>query len=78
MADKKLIEILTAVEPGVDYQNQKDLVTSHILTSIDIVRIVIEIENKYGITFSPIDIVPENFDSADSIQLLINKTLEEQ
>jgi acyl carrier protein len=78
MANDSLLQILTSIEPGIDYINQKGLVTNHILTSLDIVRLVMEISNQYDIKISPIDVIPENFDSLDKIDELINKYLEQQ
>jgi D-alanine--poly(phosphoribitol) ligase subunit 2 len=75
--EDKLIGILEEIEPGIDFKSQSGLVTNHILTSIDIVRLVMEISNEFEITISPMDVVPENFDSVEAIEKLIERCQEE-
>jgi acyl carrier protein len=77
MADEKLVQILSGIEPGIDFKTQRGLVTNHILTSLDIVRLVMEISNEFEVNISPMDVIPENFDSVESIQKLIDKYLDE-
>jgi acyl carrier protein len=69
----KLIEILNGIEPGIDYKKQQGLVTNHILTSLDIVRLVMELSNEFDISISPMDVIPENFDSLEEIENLLEK-----
>lgn len=70
---EKLIAILNEIKPGVDFTKEDNLIDSHILTSLDIVKLVVELSNEFDIEISPLEIVPENFKSATSIMALINK-----
>ncbi len=69
----KLLELLKRVDPEVDFENAVDLVDEGILDSIDIVTIITEIEEEYGIEIDPDDIDPDNFQSASSILKMVEE-----
>lgn len=71
---KKLIEILQSIHPDVDFEKEVSLVEDRILDSFDIVVLISEIENEFGVLIKPKDIVPENFNSIKDIYELIKKT----
>ena len=70
---EKLIEILTAIHPDVDFENTVDLIDDGILDSLDIVTIVTEINDVFDVTIPAEEIVPENFNSAEALYALIEK-----
>ena len=73
MNKEKLLEILEDVRPDVDFENEDQLVDGNILDSFDIITIVGEIKNTYGINITVNDIVPDNFNSVDKMVELIEK-----
>lgn len=68
---EKLLSILKEIRPDVDFANEQDLIGSGILDSLDIMEIVAEIGDAFGITISPADIVPTNFHSAQALWEMI-------
>ncbi len=70
---KEIIEILNEIKPGIDYANEKNLITNEILTSFDIVMLISLLNNKFNVNITPIELVPENFENVDAIEKLINK-----
>jgi len=72
---EKLIELLSDIRPDVDFAAENKLVTDGILDSFDIVAIVSEINDAYGISIGVTELLPENFDSADAIYALIKAKL---
>lgn len=72
-----LIEILNEIKPGVDWENETDLIGNHILDSLKIVQLVGELNDEFDIEITPIDIVPENFKSAETIYAMV-KRLEDE
>ncbi len=74
---EKLIEILNSIKPGVDFTKEENLIEDKIITSLEIVNLVVEISNEYDIEISPLDIVPENFASAKTIMELIERLSDE-
>ena len=64
---EKLKSILDAMHPGVDYDTCTTLIDDHILGSFDVINLVSDLEDAFDVEFSPVDIVPENFNSMQSL-----------
>ena len=69
----ELLEILQDVCPDVDFENEKALVDDRILTSFDVLSIVGELNDAFGIKIGPGDILPENFNSLDAMWKLVSR-----
>ncbi len=67
-----IIEVLNEVKAGVDYEKEDKLITDGILTSFDIIMLVSLLNNKFGVEIGVMDLVPENFESVNTIEILIN------
>ncbi len=74
---EELIKILDEVKPGTDWEKETDLIGNHILDSLKIVQLVGALNDEFDIEITPIDLVPENFKSADTIFAMI-KRLEDE
>ncbi len=74
---EQLIKILEDIKPGVDYKSETDLIGNKVLDSLKIVQLVGELNDEFDIEITPIDIVPENFRSAETIYAMI-KRLEDE
>ena len=70
---EELYEILEDIIPGEDYKNSTALVDDDILTSIELVRLVTEIDSTFDISIPSSEIVPDNFNSVESIWALIER-----
>lgn len=70
---EKLIEILKEIHPEINFDLEDGLVDNGILDSLDIVTLVTEIDNRFDVSVSAEDIVPENFNSARAIYSLIER-----
>ena len=70
---EKLIGILKGVCPGVDFENEKALCDDGIINSLDIVLIVSELMDAYGVEIDIDDLVPENFNAAEDILALVER-----
>lgn len=75
---ERLIEILEEIQPDVDYTTCTDLIDSHRLDSLAILSIVSEIEDEFDITVPTVEIIPANFNSADSLWKMILRLQEEE
>lgn len=64
---EKLLEILEDINPDVDYSACVTLIDDGIFDSFAILSIVSELQEEFGIEVSPMDIVPENFNSANAL-----------
>jgi acyl carrier protein len=69
---EQLYEILESNVPTVDFRTADRLITDKIIDSIDLVSIIADIEDAFGVSINIEDIDPVNFDSAQAIWNLIN------
>lgn len=72
---KNLIEIVQQIVPEINESNSDVLLDDGIIDSLDIVRIVTVLEENYNIEINANDIIPENFNSINSIEALIKLKL---
>ena len=68
---EKIVNILTEICPEVDFETENALIDDGLLESLDIVMIVTEIMQEFGVELTVDDLLPENFNSVDAILALI-------
>ena len=73
-----VIEMLEDVKEGVDYRNATGLVDDREIDSFDILAIISAIDDEFDLSVPAKDIVPANFNSAQSLCALINRLAEEE
>ena len=73
-----VIEMLEDVKEGVDYRNATALVDNREIDSFDILAIISAIDDEFDLSVPAEDIVPANFNSAQSLCALINRLAEEE
>ncbi len=73
----ELLEILKGIHDDVDYENEEHLIDEAILDSLDIVDLITQIGDTFGVTITAKDILPENFNSAKAMYALISRLEEE-
>ena len=70
---RNVIEILEELLPGVDFEKCDSLIDDGIIDSFDLVSLIGEINDEYGITVPMWEIVPKNFNSVEAINQLIER-----
>ncbi|RAZ55386.1 acyl carrier protein [Campylobacter hyointestinalis] len=68
---QEITEILQSVRDDIDFTNATNLVSDGIITSFDILQIVMKLEEEFDIEIEPQYIEPENFNSAKAIEKMI-------
>ena len=68
---EELLEILRDLNADADFEHCENLVEEGILTSLEIVMLVSEINSRMGVRLPPEEIVPENFQTVQTIYDLI-------
>ncbi len=68
---KQIMEILTEICPGVDFENEKALIDDGLIDSLDIVAVVTELMEAFDVELGVDDLTPENFNSVEAIEELI-------
>jgi acyl carrier protein len=74
---EELMSILEEIRPDVDFENEKFLVKDGILESFDIISIVGALNDEYDIEIRPVDLIPENFNSAEAMLAMIKRLQDE-
>lgn len=69
----KLMKLLEENCPSIDFAGEKALIDDGILDSLDIVMLVGELNDAFSITITAEDLVPENFNSAETIWALVQR-----
>ena len=75
---EELMDILQEFEPGVDFEHCTDLIDGKILNSLELLSLVAEIEDVFDITIPTVEIVPDNFNSAQAMWNMICRLQEEE
>lgn len=73
----ELLDILKDLKPGVDFENEKNLIDDRVLDSLDVMNLTVELNDEFDIEITPLDILPENFQSIEIIYQLITRLQED-
>ena len=68
---EQIIEILTEICPGVDFEQETSLIDDSLIDSLDIVAVVTELMEAFDVELGVDDLTPENFNSVEAIEELI-------
>ena len=69
----ELLEILSDLHPEVDFETETHLVDNGILDSFDIITVISEIADAFDVVVPAKEIIPENFNSAESLWAMIER-----
>lgn len=53
------------------------MIDDHILTSLDVLSLVAELEDEFDVTIPTVEIIPSNFNSVDAIAAMVERLQEE-
>jgi len=68
---QKLIEILGNLREDVDWANATDLIDGGVIDSFDIIALVSELSETFGVTIEMEHLEPENFNSVAAMRNLL-------
>lgn len=71
---EKIIAILNDLRPEFSFTEDVDFIEEGMLDSFDIVSLVDELEECFGVKIQGIDVVPSNFSTVDNIIALLKKS----
>ena len=75
---EELMELLQALKPEIDFEAEKELIDDGLLESFDVITLIAEIEDQFGVEIPAEVVVPENLNSAEGIWNLIRRIREEE
>ena len=70
---EQIIEILTEICPGVDFEQETSLIDDGLIDSLDIVAVVTDLMDTFDVQLGVDDLTPEKFNSVDAICQLIER-----
>jgi len=68
---EQLLQILQSIRPDVDFENETALIDDGILDSFDVVSIISELDDAFGVQIRITELDPDNFNSMESIWALV-------
>lgn len=75
---REFMELLSALKPEIDFEKEKELIDEGLLESFDVITLIAEIEDRFGVEIPAEEIIPENFNSAEGMWKLIERIRGEQ
>lgn len=72
--EEKIYTILADIRPEFDFKGSDNFVEDGFLDSFDVVTLVSEIEEKFGVVVDGMDVMPENFETVAAICELIERS----
>lgn len=72
--EQMVLRMLKDIQPTYDFEEGVDFIEQSYLDSFDVVTLVTELEEKFSISISALDIIPENFSSVKNICSLVCKS----
>jgi len=70
---EELLKVLEKVKPGVDFTSSNDIVKDGLLTSLDIMTLVLDLNDEFDIEIGIEDLKIENFKTLEAIWYMIQK-----
>jgi len=70
---EELLDILRSIRPDVDFAAEERLIDDNILDSFDVVNIVGDISEAFGVTVTAKYFKPENFNSVRAMWALVQR-----
>jgi D-alanine--poly(phosphoribitol) ligase subunit 2 len=74
---EELLKVLNEFRPDIDFVTKTTLIDDGLLDSLDIVNIISELDSEFDIEIPVEEITPENFNSAQAMQRLIDRLKDE-
>jgi len=69
----KIIDIINGIRPEFDFGSETNFISQGMLDSFDLITLVTELDESFGISIDGTDILPENFETLEAIEALIKK-----
>jgi len=68
-----IVKILQNIRPEFNFEDTVDFFKEGMLDSFDMLSLISDLENEFDININGMDIIPENFNSLNSIKDLLKK-----
>lgn len=72
--NEAIVSLLEEIEPGVNFKEINDISESGIISSMDLMKLILRINEVFSISIPVEEIIPENFRSIETIEKLIERS----
>jgi acyl carrier protein len=72
--ENEILAMLKEIQPDYPFENEADFIERGWLDSFDVISLVSELEEKFSIVISALEIVPENFVSIPALRALVQRS----
>lgn len=70
---ERIKELILKIQPEIDFSKEVNLINDGYLDSLDVIKLVAQLEVEFGVSIQGSDIDPMNFDTLNAIEKLIAK-----
>ncbi len=70
---KPVLEVLKGIRPEFDFSTSEDFIADGMLDSYDVITLISELDQSYGISIAGTDILPENVRNLAALHQLLQK-----
>ncbi len=74
---EELLDILAEIKDDVDFETEDKLIDDGILDSFDILQIISALNDAFDISIPASEIIPENFNSAETLWDMVQRLQED-
>lgn len=74
---EKLLLILANYNDSVDFATVEGIIEDEVIDSIDVTSLISELEDEFDISIGMDDIVPDNFNTAKAMWVMIQRLQQE-
>lgn len=74
---EQILAILKEVKPNKNLENVVDIIEGGYIDSFELIALISNINEKYGIEVTIEDLIPENFNSVDAMTQLIERKIKQ-
>ncbi len=73
---EKLLDVLKAIDEGIDWENEKKLIDDRILDSLAVITMITDLEEAFDVEIGAEEIIPENFNSLQDLKEMLERLQE--
>ncbi len=73
---EKLLSILEDLNSDIDYETETKLIDNGLLDSMSILSLVSDLEDAFDVEITPVELVPDNFNSARAMWQMVQRLQE--
>lgn len=74
---ERLIKILKALKPDVDFDENTELIKNKVFDSLGMISLVAELSDEFDVEITAEEIVPENFETVEAIFKMLERLEDE-